>query len=123
MALAGKVRNATRKAFAALDDLAGDVTLRRVEASYDPSSGSANNTTTDYTRRAVFDDYSKDELDGQLIQVGDRRVFLLPDSSAPYIPSIGDKIVDSLSTIWEIKRVMPMQPFGEAFAYELQVRK
>ena len=123
MALAGTVRRAIRTAFKALDDLAGNVTFSRIENSYDTATGVVTPTVTNYVAQGVFDNYRKDELDGQLIQVGDRRLFLLPNQEDVYEPTIGDKVADTDSVDWEVVRVTPIKPYNESFLYELQLRK
>lgn len=76
-------------------------------------------TTTAYTFKGFFEDYSEGSVDGALVKDGDRKVMMLADSlSSPVVPDIGDSITleGQTRSIIRIKR----DPAGAT--YVCQVR-
>lgn len=87
-----------------LDEHGQTVTLRYVsEGTYDPSSGSlTGGSTSDSTVKAYFYNYMLDEIDGQNIQSGDRKVALHTlDTSGNTIsePSLDDLLIGQGDTV------------------------
>jgi len=59
---------------------------RETGESFDPATGTVTSTTTTYTADVVWTDFSKDEIDGTLVQRGDARLLVAGE------PEIDDRV-------------------------------
>lgn len=96
-----------------LEMMGQQMTLKDVtQGSYDPSTGSYSNTSTDITLSGYVADYSLSEINNESIVIGDRKVILATvDTSGASIPTpkVGDKVtgvakevkIVSVRTIYE----------------------
>lgn len=102
------------------------LTLRRVvQGSYDPGSGTAGETFTDYPGTGALFDYEtlaagQTWIPSTLIEVGDKQCLLSPDGMP--LPTAGDKLVDG-SDVWQVQNVKALNPAGTPVLYELQLRR
>jgi hypothetical protein len=109
-----------------LDQHGQDVTLRYVtKGTYSPSTGGlTGGSTTDKTVKAYFYNYMLEEINGQSVQMGDRRVVLhtLDTSGDPISePSVDDLILGQGDTV---SIVSVQKIFSDVLVcYILQVRE
>lgn len=100
------------------------VTLRKQTAgAYDPATGAATVTTSDYSATGVFLDYklqnSGQALENSMVQVGDKKLLLSPDVTSA--PDVDDLIIGQGT--WRIVNIKAVNPSGTPVLYELQLRK
>ena len=100
--------------------------VKNTYGSYDTTTGAVSiSSSTSYTVKAYFADYSLGEIDGSNVELGDRKVYLpkldiygteipLPDIE-DRITGVGDGLV--------IKRVQQIYNSGELICYVCQVRE
>lgn len=102
-----------------MDDFGADWTLTRPAAgTYNPATGTmSGGTPTPFTVRGVFINYTDENVDGTVVQMGDRR-FLMRAAGAPTAPDIGDRI-DGLQVV----AVRTVAPNGTPIAFSCQMRK
>lgn len=100
--------------------------LRRVTpGAYDPSSGTAAETTLDFPGTGTLFNFALQSA-GQafagatLIEIGDKQCYLSP-AGVP-LPTAGDLLVDG-ADVWQVKNVKAINPAGAPVLYELQLRK
>lgn len=86
---------------------------------YDPATGSVANTLTTQTAVAVELDYSEREIDGTLVQRGDKKLLLA--ASGLTVPTVDDTVTVR-SVVYTIKSVNTVAPGGVDIVYELQGR-
>jgi len=112
---------------ATLADHGQDVTFRRVvNGGYDPATGTiATSSNDDETVRVHMQAYNESQSGG-LIQAGDRKVYMSPETTAGTTltkePQIGDEIIgqDDAVTVVNVKREMSE---GDDVVWILQVRE
>lgn len=110
---------------AALREAGMEVTLRRVvTGEYDPGTGSAPETTVDYTAFGTVFDFKQQDVDGTLIKVGDQQLFLSPlqtnGQSMPE-PTTSDKIIIG-AVEYSIQPSKKIAPAGTNVLYQLHIR-
>lgn len=91
-----------------LADYGQAVTItRRVEGDYDPATGSVSIVETSQTGKAVVLDYGTGAIDGEMIQLGDKQLFLsvvgITTPEAGDLVTIGSKT----RTITQVKDYSP----------------
>lgn len=123
MSLKQKVTKSVDKAFIALDDLAGDMTLmsQTADPTYNTTTGVVTKIETSFTVKAVFDKYESDRVDGTLIQKEDRLILVKPVTGL--VPKVSDTITGPDGTEYSIMDVEAITAYDEVFLWELQVRK
>lgn len=95
-----------------------DATLTRVTTGdYDPATGTASQTTTDYTCKAARFDYSQRDIDGTNIRVGDQRIYM----DATVMPQTGDTIALGDRT-YVVVTARSIGPALTAVLYDVQAR-
>jgi hypothetical protein len=105
-----------------LGDKGRTMTLHKVTpGTYDPSTGSAPITTTDYTCTGAEFDYPALLIDGTSIQYGDKKV-LLSAQGLSAEPDVGDDITAG-STKRRIIASKAVAPSGTVVVWQLQVRR
>lgn len=106
-------------ALALLTSKGQDVTLRQVSTpAYDPTTGTVAPTYTDTVLKAVITNYKQSEIDGTLIQQGDKRA-ILPSTLTP---KTGDLVVIS-GVSHTVIQVEIISPAGEPVIHKAQIRK
>jgi len=115
--IAGKINKA-------LGNLVFDLTLTKVEpGTRTPGTltGGTNPTETGHTVKGFVDEYKDYQIDGTLIQRGDRKVVILGGSlSSGVIPEPGDKITAEGETRTIVEDGVKRDPAGAT--YTCQVR-
>ena len=96
---------------------------RRVDSSgtYDWKPGSPSWTEVEVS--AVWLDYDVRERDGNLVQVGDQKVYVAASDVSFTIDPATDVIVRASGETWDIVGVDKLAPNGETILYTLQVRR
>lgn len=107
---------------ALLADLGESLTLISVTTGvYDPATSSVTETTTNHSITAAVVNYNANQIDGTLIQAGDRKV-IVAASGLAVTPKQNDKVTGLGDTV----RVISVRTFresGSTVAYVLQVRE
>lgn len=105
-----------------LSDMGETLTLKKVSTgSYDPSTGSATETTTDYSVTGTFINYKQGHIDGSLIQRGDRKA-LIAAKGLTVDPAIDDKITGVDDSV-RVVAVQKIREGGSTVAFFCQVRE
>jgi hypothetical protein len=87
---------------------------------YDPDSGVVDEEAVEvWSASGVEFDYQQREVDGSLIQSGDRRVLIAPDLGT--MPQSGDVITLGVYRL-EVVVSRPLQPAGVVVLHEVQAR-
>jgi hypothetical protein len=117
MALAGSLRKAAVKL---MSKFGGDVTLRTVTLGvYNPTTGTASETTSDVTIKGVLEDVNAREVN-DLIRAGDRRLTIAAaDVSAA--PTTADRVIIS-SVAYQVVRIATIEQDNQPITYELILR-
>jgi hypothetical protein len=122
MSLKNRLLQSVDRAFNALDDLVGDMTITSISNdSYDPNTGVVSQTSTPYVVTAVFDTYETDRVDGTIIQAEDRLILVKPVNT--FIPKIGDTIEGPSGIVYNIMDFNDVRAYDQSFLWELQARK
>lgn len=105
-----------------LAEFGRSVTLRQLMAgTYNPASGDiSGESSTDYVLTGALLNYKNYEIDGTLIQSGDRRC-LLAAKGMTVVPRVGDLILID-SYIFTVVNFETKEVGGTALAYVLQIR-
>lgn len=110
-------------ALQAIQDAGTAITVTRetVDA-FDPSTGDVTpGATLVASGYGVQTRYSRRDIDGTVIQIGDMRL-LVASSGLAFAPEQNDTItVDSVA--WDVVNVEPITPSGEDVLYICQVRR
>lgn len=110
-----------------LDELGQTVTVTRLTAaSYDTATAQVSTTPATSTVKGAETAYRKDQVNGELIQVGDKQVLIAAlDTSGVQIaaPAPGDSATLADGVVWPIKALEPINPAATAVAYLLLLRK
>lgn len=85
---------------------------------WDPGSGTPVTVETNVT--IVVSEYAKSEIDGTLIQSGDRKVLMT--AIAGVEPKASDVLTIS-GAAYTVINAMPLDPAGIAVMYEVQARR
>lgn len=118
MALATSLRNTASKL---VNKFGGAVTYRSVTpSSYNATTGSITETTSDLSIKGVLDDVSLREVN-ELIQAGDKRLIIAALDLGGTIPKTADRIVISSRTL-QIIEVRTIEQDNTAITYELILR-
>jgi len=93
---------------------------------YDPATGLVTNTTTSQTGTGAIVDWAARNVDGTLIQFGDKRLLLSPLNSAGAAltaPVLGDTVTDAAGKVYTL--VSPLEtvsPAGTPILYKCNMR-
>jgi hypothetical protein len=93
------------------------ITYRRYTDVFAPTTGTNTRTAVDTSAYGVVTEYRLSEIDGTLVQSGDRKVL----SANIQEPRVGDALVIAL-LVYQIVGVRAVAPAGVAVLYEIQVR-
>lgn len=99
---------------------------KQVAGAYDPATGSATVTTTDYTGKGAIFDFEERRLGtqfapGSTIIAGDKYLLLAPDGIT-VAPTAGDLLIFGSDT-WNVVNKKSVEPAGTVVLYELHLRK
>ena len=95
------------------------VTLRSVATTTPGNAWEPTRTPTNSTAKAVREQYTVGEIDGDLVRRGDRR-YLVAASGLSAAPDVDDRILDDIEM--EIVNVDVVAPAGTAGVYIVQTR-
>jgi len=87
---------------------------------YDPDLGTVAAVVTTQTAVAVEQSYSLREVDGTMVQRGDKKLLL---TATNLVAPVVDDTCTVQEVVYTIKNVNPLSPDGSAIIYELQVRR
>jgi hypothetical protein len=117
MALSTALRKAASKLMAKFGGIA---TIRRITlGSYDPTTGTAAETTTDAVVRGVLEDVNKREVN-DLIQAGDKRLMVAAADLAN-APTTADRVIIGDRSL-QVIQVKIIEQDNVAITYELMLR-
>ena len=93
---------------------------------YDPAADTHPEVVDEYTVKVLIENFNVRDIDGTIIQVGDKRL-LLPvlDSTAATLPRLDvvDKVeIDYDGRTWSPISVTPLMPGGIPVLYNVHVR-
>ncbi|HEX5539901.1 MAG TPA: hypothetical protein VFX01_08960 [Methylophilaceae bacterium] len=112
-------------------DKGQSVTITKITAgTYNPDTGTVENTETTYTGNGVLLDYNLQDKGvtnegGALIQMGDKKLLLSPiDTSGTSLPAFepNDTVLVDGNT-WTVVNAKVLSPAGTIVLQELQIRK
>jgi hypothetical protein len=89
--------------------------------SYDPATASVSVTATGHTVIAAAFDFAAKDIDGTLIQQGDKRVYIAAQGLA-ITPAPGMTWTDANANVFRVITAQPLNPAGTAVIHTLQVR-
>ena len=112
--------------YALVNEFGQETTFRKIEVgSYDPATGSAGNTPTDYSVKSYMAQYTLTELNLDSVVRGDRKALLSPfDTSGVPIPAPDES--DLLVGVGDTVRVVSTQTLysaSQVVCYICQVRE
>lgn len=90
---------------------------RQTAGAYNPSTGTAAITTTEFDTVAVVFDYDQKYIDGTLVKQGDKQAYLDPS----YAPAQGDEFTWQ-GTKYQVVSYKAISPAGVPVLYEAQLR-
>lgn len=94
--------------------------VRWTKGAYDVPDGSFGaGSTTEFDVTLVTDRFEKAEIDGTRVKREDKKFIM---GGADEAPIMNDKLKIG-SELWEVIRVVPIQPGGVIVAFEIQARK
>ena len=103
-----------------LDRFGRDGSLSRTtDGGYDPATGPVQTTETAACTVALLE-FENRQIDGELIQVGDRRALIAPDAS--FEPQAGDSLTVG-GELLQVVRNRPTSPAGVVVLHDCVVRK
>lgn len=93
--------------------------VRPVKSGIDPNTGDCLSEISPqiFTVTGIDQHYKQSEIDGTVIQAGDKKILLTAEAA----PEQGDGLTDGVSR-WDIITITPVKPAGEVLLYSLQVR-
>ena len=117
MTLATPLRKVATKL---MSKFGGDVTLRTVTLGvYNPTTGTASETTSDVTIKGVLEDVNAREVN-DLIQAGDRRLTIAA-ADVTAAPTSADRLVIQ-GQVFQIIRIATIEQDNQPITYELILR-
>lgn len=93
--------------------------IRPAKSGIDPNTGDrlADAAPLIFTVTGIDQQYKQSEIDGTLVQTGDKKILLTAETA----PEQGDHLTDGVSR-WDIITITPVKPASEVLLYSLQVR-
>ena len=97
-----------------------------VPGTYDPATGGVTNTETTQKGTGAVVDWNANQIDGTLIQAGDKQLLLSPLNTAGAAltaPVLGDTVTDAASVVYTL--VAPLKtvsPAGTPVLYDCNMR-
>ena len=101
------------------------ITLSRQTAgAYDPATGTAAVTTTTQTAYGAMFEYGDKNIDGVLIQEGDKQLLLSAINSAGtalVAPALNDTVTIN-TVVYTVVRIKPLSPAGTTVLFDCNIR-
>lgn len=93
--------------------------VRSARSGIDPKTGDrlAEASPQIFTVTGIDQQYKQSEIDGTVIQTGDKKILLTAETA----PEQGDYLTDGANR-WNIITITPVKPAREVLLYSLQVR-
>ncbi|HGI9867215.1 TPA: hypothetical protein ACJVS1_004804 [Salmonella enterica subsp. enterica serovar Montevideo] len=93
--------------------------VRPAGVGIDPKTGDrlADASPQIFTVTGIDQQYKQSEIDGTVIQTGDKKILLTAETA----PEQGDHLTDGVNR-WNIITITPVKPAREVLLYSLQVR-
>ncbi|ECK2143448.1 hypothetical protein FQW43_27815 [Salmonella enterica subsp. enterica serovar Enteritidis] len=93
--------------------------VRPAKSGIDPNTGDrlADASPQIFTVTGIDQQYKQSEIDGTVIQTGDKKILLTAETA----PEQGDHLTDGVNR-WNIVTITPVKPAREVLLYSLQVR-
>lgn len=93
--------------------------VRPAGVGIDPKTGDrlADASPQIFTVTGIDQQYKQSEIDGTVIQTGDKKILLTAETA----PEQGDHLTDGVNR-WNIVTITPVKPAREVLLYSLQVR-
>ncbi|ECT8547624.1 hypothetical protein B0011_05920 [Salmonella enterica subsp. diarizonae serovar 48:i:z] len=93
--------------------------VRPAKSGIDPNTGDrmADTSPQIFTVTGIDQQYKQSDIDGTLIQTGDKKILLTAETG----PEQGDYLTDGRSR-WDVITITPVKPANEVLLYSLQVR-
>jgi hypothetical protein len=103
-----------------MGEFGGALTYRRVTSgTYNATTGTVNETATDYVLRGVLQDVNAREVN-ELVQAGDKRLFIAA-ADLVVVPSTADRIVIG-AVLHQIISIQIIEQGNQSITYELVLR-
>ena len=94
--------------------------VRDIAGVFDPITGAVSGGETQrLICSGILTNYQQSLVDGERIQLGDKKLLLAPDN----LPLMSDKIEDRHGQRWQIVRIESVSPAGVDLLYKIQVRR
>lgn len=121
MSLASQLKQVAQQSLRAIGDLAEDVTWRAFSAStYTPATGAVTRSETTATVKVFFGEYRREEIDGVVILLQDKKLVVAANDLGSITPHQNDRVTRSNGEVWELKHIEEMPG---AVGYLCQVRR
>ena len=104
-----------------IEDKGRPITLRLVEAAFDPASGESAPVTTDSEAFGLFSEFEERQIDGSVVRAGDK-LLLIAAEGLNAVPTPDYKVVDG-ADVWNVAHVSAVQPGPTAVLYKLRIRR
>lgn len=105
-----------KRAEAIIDQQGLDMTIRKISAAYDPSTGAAAESNTDLSCRGIFKNV-KDFNNNNTLKRGERIVSISANSLSQAPTADDDLIIDSVT--YQIRSVKPVYAADTIILYEI----
>jgi hypothetical protein len=89
---------------------------------YDATTGAITDTTTSRPVRALFESFSRREIDGTLVQPQDLKAIITSAQFGTYTPKLSDKITRQNGRTWSIVAIQSLEPVPDT-AFIFQIRR
>ena len=122
MSLKQRVTRAVDKAFDALDDLVGPMTITYStgDPTHDPNTGVITRNEVSFQVQAAFDDSEIEQKGDTLVPKDARKILVKPVTGMT--PRIGGTCLDQASNVtYSILRADPVIAYDQVFLWELMV--
>ena len=104
-----------------IKDKGRPITLRLVEAAFDPASGESVPVTTDSDAFGLFTEFEERQFDGSVVRAGDK-LLLIAAEGLNAAPTPDYKVIDG-TEVWNVEHVSAVQPGPTAVLYKLRIRQ
>ncbi|MCP4246071.1 MAG: hypothetical protein GY778_03385, partial [bacterium] len=88
---------------------------------FDPSTGGTMPKDTDTTTFGVFTECEERQIDGSVIQAGDKQLLVAAEGLS-LVPTPAYKVIDGAET-WNVEHVSTLRPGPTAILYKLRIRR
>ena len=104
-----------------IEDKGRSITLRLVDAAFDPATGESAPKTTDTQAFGLFTEFDQRQIDGSAIQAGDK-LLLIAAEGLSAVPTPNYKVIDG-AEVWNVVHVSTVRPGQTMVLYKLRIRR